>query len=56
MKSKACMIFAVLLPLVFLTACPQHTTIAKINNDPGVFQNKEVTVAGRVSGSFGALA
>jgi hypothetical protein len=55
MKSKGCTFFAVLLSLVFLTACPQHTTIAKINNDPGVFQNKEVTVAGQVVQSFGAL-
>ena len=55
MKSKACTIFAVLLSLVLLTACPQRTTIAKINNDPGVFQNKEVSVAGQVVQSFGAL-
>jgi hypothetical protein len=55
MKSKACALSVVLLCIAISTACPQHTTIAKINNDPGVFQNKEVTVAGQVAQSFGAL-
>ena len=40
---------------LWLTGCPQRTTIAKINGDPGRFANKEVTIAGRVSNSFGAL-
>lgn len=38
-----------------LAGCPQRTTIAKINNDPAHFAGKEVTIAGTVSGSFGAL-
>jgi hypothetical protein len=38
-----------------LVACPQRTTIAKINSDPARFAGKEVSIAGTVSGSFGAL-
>ena len=48
-------VLAVLLSVAILTGCPQHTTISKINSDPGRFQNKEVTIAGEVSQSFGAL-
>jgi len=38
-----------------LAGCPQRTTIERINRDPGRFTGKEVTIAGRVSNSFGAL-
>ena len=37
-----------------LVGCP-HTSIADINRDPGRFANKDVTIAGHVSNSFGAL-
>lgn len=49
--------FAVLVAVcsLCLAGCPQRTTIAKINNDPAHFAGKEVTIAGTVSGSFGAL-
>ena len=40
---------------LFLTACPTRTSIEKINRDPGRYVGKEVTIAGRVSNSFGAL-
>lgn len=45
----------VLLLLAFLLGCPPRTTIAEINRDPGKYQGKEITVAGNVSDSFGAL-
>lgn len=45
----------ILAAAIFLTACPSRTTIAKINADPGRYQNKEVVVAGTVTNSFGAL-
>ena len=35
--------------------CPTHTSIANITRDPGHFAGKDVTVAGHVSDSFGAL-
>jgi hypothetical protein len=40
---------------LFLTACPTRTSIERINRDPGRYAGKEVTIAGRVSNSFGAL-
>jgi hypothetical protein len=47
---------AMLVAAVFLmTGCPTHTSIADINRDPGRFAGKEVTIAGNVADSFGAL-
>jgi hypothetical protein len=40
---------------LLLAGCPERTTIGKINGDPYRFAGKEVTIAGRVSNSFGAL-
>jgi hypothetical protein len=40
---------------LILTGCPTRTSIAKINNDPGHFANREVTIAGQVTNSFGAM-
>ena len=40
---------------LLLAGCPQRTTIANINRDPGRYTNKEVTIAGQVVSSFGAL-
>ncbi len=41
--------------VLILAGCPQRRTIEEINRDPGRFAGKEVTIAGRVGGSFGAL-
>lgn len=41
--------------MLLLVGCPTHTTIADINRDPGHFAGRDVTIAGRVSDSFGAL-
>ena len=38
-----------------LAGCPQQTTVAKINGDPGAYFNKEVTVVGVVSHAYGFL-
>jgi hypothetical protein len=38
-----------------LAGCPQRTTIANVNRDPSRYAGKEVSIAGTVSGSFGAL-
>jgi len=40
---------------LFLTACPNRETISKINADPGRYLNKDVTVAGTVTDSYGLL-
>ena len=39
----------------FATACPQRETISKINADPARYGNKDVTVAGTVTDSYGLL-
>jgi hypothetical protein len=41
--------------ILLLAGCPPHTTIANINRDPGRYAGKEVSIAGHVSSSFGAL-
>lgn len=45
----------ILVGVLFLTACPNRETISKINADPGRYMNKEVTVAGTVTDSYGLL-
>ena len=55
MQSKVLAAAILIAGTLFLAACPQRTTIEKINRDPGRFAGKEVTIGGRVSNSFGAL-
>ena len=38
-----------------LTGCPERIRIADISNDPGRYYDKEVTVAGKVVRSYGAV-
>ena len=38
---------------LFATGCPQRTSIADINRNPGKYQDKEVVVAGVVKDSYG---
>src|SRR5690242_8862671 len=38
-----------------LAGCPPRVKIADINRDPGKYAGKEISIAGRVSSSFGAL-
>jgi hypothetical protein len=45
----------VLLGMLILAGCPPRESIEKINRDPARFAGREVTIAGRVSNSFGAL-
>jgi hypothetical protein len=40
---------------LLLAGCPPRESIAKINQDPGRFAGKEISIAGRVIDSFGAL-
>jgi len=55
LRSKLCAAVLLFLGTVCLAGCPQRTTIANINRDPGRYAGKEVTIAGEVHGSFGAL-
>lgn len=40
---------------LLLAGCPPQVSIAKLDRDPGHYAGKEVTIAGRVTDSFGAL-
>jgi hypothetical protein len=41
--------------VLVLAGCPPSTSISKITRDPGRYTGKEVTIAGRVTDSYGAL-
>jgi len=41
--------------ILLLAGCPPRESIAKINRDPGRFMGREVTIAGRVVDSYGAM-
>lgn len=38
---------------IFATGCPERTSIADIEANPGKYQNKEVAIAGVVKDSYG---
>jgi hypothetical protein len=40
---------------IALTGCPERIKIGDITNDPGRYYDREVTVAGRVVRSYGAV-
>ena len=41
--------------VVFLTACPQQTSINQVNGDPARYRGKEILIVGTVTNSFGAV-
>jgi hypothetical protein len=43
------------LATLLLAGCPTRTSISAVNRDPGKYAGREVTLAGRVTDSFGAL-
>jgi len=40
---------------VLLAGCPPRERIAKIDRDPGRFAGRDITIAGRVTDSYGAM-
>lgn len=54
-KSRLLLYLPLALLVIALTGCPQRRSIAQINGDPGAYFNKEVTVVGTVTHSFGVL-
>lgn len=53
---KKLVVAVLLLPMMLLlTACPPRVSIRDINRDPGRYMNRDISVGGRVSNSFGAL-
>jgi hypothetical protein len=56
MKKKNILLgLSITLLAIGLTGCPERIRIGDIQSDPGRYYNKEVTVAGRVVRSYGAL-
>ncbi|MGH9512168.1 MAG: OB-fold nucleic acid binding domain-containing protein [Terriglobales bacterium] len=43
------------LATLLLSGCPPRESIARIDQTPGRFTGKEITIAGRVTNSFGAM-
>src|SRR5512143_1396630 len=41
--------------MLLLAGCPPRVSIRDINRDPGKYMNRDISVAGRVSNSFGAM-
>jgi hypothetical protein len=55
MRTRVPLALLATLAALLLAACPPRESIAKINQDPGRFAGKEISIAGRVTDSFGAL-
>lgn len=55
MKRKLIPGVLLLAGVIFFTACPQETTIARLNADPGRYYDREVALKGTVTNSFGAF-
>ncbi len=41
--------------ILLLAGCPPRESIAKVNRDPGRYMGREITIAGRVVDSYGAM-
>src|SRR5215471_3824644 len=54
-RSRAFLAVLVGLTALLLAGCPPRESIDKINQDPARFAGKDISVAGRVTDSFGAL-
>lgn len=55
LRRRTIFLLLAILGVLFLTACPNRETISKINADPGRYVDKDVTVAGTVTDSYGLL-
>jgi len=54
-KSRVFFSLSIAVMALALTACPSRKSISEITADPGRYQDKEVTIVGRVTRSYGAL-
>ena len=54
-RARVLAVLFVSLAGLLLAGCPPRASIAKINQDPGRYAGKEISIAGRVTDSFGAL-
>jgi hypothetical protein len=54
-RARVLLSLTLFLGTLVLAGCPLRTSIGSINRDPGKYSGREVTIAGRVTDSFGAL-
>ena len=54
-SKKAIISLSLLLGMLFLAGCPQRKSISDVLRDPSYYADREVTLAGTVTRSFGAL-
>ena len=54
-SQRLCLSLLLLAGTLILTACPQQTSVSKIMADPARYRNKEVSIAGTVTDSYGIL-
>jgi hypothetical protein len=54
MQKKTVILSALLVSMLLLAGCPS-TKIGDIQKDPGRYMNKQITVSGKVSSSYGML-
>jgi hypothetical protein len=54
-KTAAIAVTAILGSVLLLAGCPTSLKIADIEKDPGRYMNKQVTVSGKVTSSYGVL-
>ena len=55
MKRKSIWLVLLIASVLLLAGCPPRTSIATITRDPGHYTGKQVTLAGKVVDSYGAL-
>ncbi len=55
MHTRFLSVLLMFLGILLLAGCPPRESIAKINQDPGRFAGKEISIAGHVTDSFGAM-
>jgi len=55
MRIRVVAAFVIALGSLLLAGCPPRVSIEKLNRDPGRYAGREVTIAGRVVDSYGAL-
>jgi hypothetical protein len=55
MKTRIFASLIFLASAILFTACPQQTSINRVNGDPARYRGKEILIVGTVTNSFGAL-
>lgn len=54
-RTRVVSLFVLAFGILLLAGCPPRESIGRINRDPGRYMGREVTIAGRVIDSYGAM-